>query len=198
MDKSFKNKNLLVIVFEIVVIILGIIGITYATTQIINNRTVTNLTVGEYTVEYIGDKNVTVNNLEPIDDNLVNINTKDKVIRLEFSLRGAASNKKDNLIYDVMIKNLKIHCAFLNKYTKWVLCKNGNKLSTGSLDPAFDGDALGDTMRLTNIQEDLPSHNDKYDKYVVIFWISESCDDISSCELIDQSNIVDKSVDAYR
>ena len=51
MDKSFKNKNLLVIVFEIVVIILGIIGITYATTQIINNRTVTNLTVGEYTVE---------------------------------------------------------------------------------------------------------------------------------------------------
>lgn len=194
MDKSFKNKNLLVIVFEIVVIILGIIGITYATTQIINNRTVTNLTVGEYTVEYIGDKNVTVNNLEPIDDNLVNINTKDKVIRLEFSLRGAVSNKKDDLIYDVMIKNLKVDCAFLNKYTKWVLYKNGNKLSTGSLDPAFDGDALGDTMRLTNIQEDLPSHNDKYDKYVVIFWISESCDDISSCELIDQSNIVDKSV----
>ena len=164
MDKSFKNKNLLVIVFEIVVIILGIIGITYATTQIINNRTVTNLTVGEYTVEYIGDKNVTVNNLEPIDDNLVNINTKDKVIRLEFSLRGAASNKKDDLIYDVMIKNLKVDCAFLNKYTKWVLYKNGNRLSTGSLDPAFDSDVLGDTMRLTNIQEALPSHNDSGEK----------------------------------
>lgn len=197
MDKSFNsfnNKNLLVIVFEIVVIILGVIGITYATTQIINNRTVTNLTVGEYNVEYIGDSDVLVNNLEPMEDKNVNIDTKDNVIRLEFSLRGARSNKENDLIYDVMISEMKLDCAFLNEYTKWNLYKNGTLISTGSLDPSFDGDVLSDNMRLTNIQENLPKYNEEYDKYVVIFWISESCSDIESCELIDQSGIVDKTI----
>ena len=55
-DKSFKNKNILVIVFEILVIVLGVGGITFATSKLLNDRTSTNIVAGEYNVDYIGDK----------------------------------------------------------------------------------------------------------------------------------------------
>ena len=55
-DKSFKNKNILVIVFEILVIVLGVGGITFATSKLLNDRASTNIVAGEYNVAYIGDK----------------------------------------------------------------------------------------------------------------------------------------------
>ena len=64
-----KKKNLLIIVFEIFVIVLGIIGITYATSVLINNKTATLLTASGYNVEYIGDSDIVINGLEPMDDN---------------------------------------------------------------------------------------------------------------------------------
>jgi len=189
-----KNKNILVIVFEILVIVLGILGITYAASVIVNNRTTTLLTAEEYNVEYIGDSDINFNNLEPISDNLVNYNTHDNVIRLEFSLRGVRENVEDNLIYDVMMKEMNIDCSLLNKYTKWRLFKNGKLISDGSLDPTWDGNVLSDSMRLTNIQEDLPKYNQEYDNYVLIFWISEACENLDNCELVDQSNILNSKM----
>ena len=176
MKESLKNKNLLVIIFEIIIIILGIIGITFATQKILNDRTTTNLTAGEYGLDYKGDKSVNIKDIEPIDDNLVNIDTTDNVIRLEFGVRGVSTNNNDKLIYDVMLDKMNIDCALLNKYIKWRLYKNGNLLSSGSLDPAFDGSVLTKNMRLTDIQESLPKYNQEYDNYVLLFWISESCD----------------------
>ena len=190
MKESLKNKNLLVIVFEIIVIILGIVGITLATNALINNRTSTLLTASTYDIDYKGDKEINMTDLEPISDDLININTTDKVVRIEFSLRGVKSNKDDDkLIYDVMLNDMNIDCSLLNKYTKWNLYKNNVLLSTGSLDPSFDGDILTDNMHLTEIEQDLPKYNQEYDNYVLIFWISESCDDLTTCELVDQSMI---------
>ena len=185
-----KNKNILVIVFEILVIVLGIVGITYATSVIINNRASTLLTVSDYHVDYIGNSEITVDGLEPISDNLINYDTRDNVVRVEFSLRGVKENGDVNLIYDVMMKEMNIDCSLLSKYVKWRLFKNGELLANGSLDPSWDGDVLTDSMRLTNIQEDLPKYNEDYDKYVLIFWISEACDELEKCELVDQSDIV--------
>ena len=159
MDKSFKNKNALVIVFEILVIVLGVGGITFATSKLLNDRTQTLLTTGEYNVDYVGDKEITAKDIEPMDDDLVNIDTKDNVIRLEFSLKGVSTNKEDNLIYDVMLSEMDVDCSLLNKYTKWNLYKNGKLISNGSLSPEFDGDVLGKNMKLTNIQENLPKYN---------------------------------------
>lgn len=189
MEKSFKNKNLFVIVFEVLVIALALGGITYATQKLLNNRVLTVITTGEYNIDYIGETNVAAKDLEPIDDNLVNYNSTDNVIRVEFSLRGVKENKNDKLIYDVMLTDMNIDCSLLNKYTKWNLYKNGKLISNGSMDPMFDGNVLSDNMRLTNIQENLPSYDSNYDKYVLIFWISESCNDLKTCPLIDQSNI---------
>ena len=87
-----------------------------------------------------------------------------------------------------------IDCSLLNKYTKWNLYKNGRLISNGSLDPLFDGDVLSDSMRLTTIQENLSRYDKDYDNYVLIFWISEACDDIETCELVDQSKILNSKM----
>jgi hypothetical protein len=194
MDKSLKRKNIIVIVFEILVIALGVGVITFAAARIINTRTTTLLTVGKYNVEYLGSLEVTADDLEPISDSMIGIDTHDNVARVEFSLRGVKENKADDLIYDVMLTDMNIDCSLLNKYTKWNLYKNGALLSHGSFDPSWDGDVLGDNMRLTNIQEDLPGYTDEYDNYVLLFWISETCDDLTTCELIDQSAIIDSTM----
>lgn len=190
MDSSFKNKNILVLVFEIMIIALGVAGITFAINRIVSGTAQTVVTIGEYNVDYVGESSVSASDLEPISDDLININTTDNVIRLEFSLRGVSTNKDEDLIYDIMVNEMNIDCALLNQYTKWNLYKNGNLLSSGSFSPSFDGDVLSDNFRLTTTQEDLPTHNDDYDKYVFIIWISESCDDLETCELVDQSGII--------
>ena len=190
MEKSFSNKNILVVVLEVLIVALAIAGITFATQRLLNNRTLTVVKTAEYNLDYVGNDTVTFSNLEPVSDDLINYNTTDNVIRVEFSVRGVKENKDEKLIYDVMLNEMNIDCALLNKYTKWNLYKNGRLLSSGNMDPLFDGDVLSDSMRLTEIQETLPKYNNDYDKYVLLFWISESCDDLSTCKLVDQSNII--------
>lgn len=194
MKDYIKSKNMLVIIFELIIIALGIIGITFATAKLLNDRTATLITASEYNLDYVGDSYITIDNMEPIADELVNYNTNDKVMRLSFSVRGVKSNNDDKLIYDVMLNEMDIDCALLNKYTKWNLYKNGKLISNGSLDPLFDGDVLSDSMRLTNVQENLPRYDKDYDNYVLIFWISESCNDIETCEVVDQSNILNSKM----
>ena len=194
MEKAFNNKNILIIVFEVLVITLTIGGITFATQKLLNNRTSTVIKTAEYNLDYVGSDTVTVSNLEPISDNLVNYNTIDNVVRVEFSVREIKENKDDKLIYDVMLNEMNVDCSLLNKYTKWNLYKNGKLLTSGSMDPLFDGDVLGSSMRLTEIQESLPKYNDDYDNYVLIFWISESCDDLRTCNLVDQSDIANSKL----
>ena len=175
MDNNIKNRNLLVIVFELLVIALGIIGITFATTKMLNSSTKTTIKTEKYSVDYKGDTAISIKNIEPISDDLVNNNTKENVIRIEFSLKGTKMEDNENLIYDVMLNDMNIDCSLLNKYTKWNLYKNGVLLSNGSLDPLFDGNVLTDSMKLTNRPEDLPKSNDSEDEYVLILWISERC-----------------------
>ena len=194
MKASFKNKNILVIIFELLIIALGIIGITFAASKLLDDRSATVITTDEYNLDYVGDNYVTISDIEPMDDSLVNYNTTDNVIRLAFSVKGARGNDDEKLIYDVMLNEMDIDCSLLNKYTKWNLYKNGKLISNGSLDPLFDGDVLTDSMRLTNIQENLPRYDKDYDNYVLIFWISESCDDLETCEIVDQSNILDSKM----
>ena len=194
MERSFKNRNLFVIVFEVLIIVLALGGITFATQKLISGGTLTTIKTSEYNLDYVGDSNVVASDLEPISDNLINYNTKENVVRVEFSVRGVKENDDDKLIYDVMLSDINIDCSLLNKYTKWNLYKNGRLISNGSMDPQFDGDVLGENMRLTNIQEDLPNYNSDYDKYVLIFWISESCNNLNTCDMVDQSNIVNSNM----
>ena len=193
-DSSFKNRNLLVLIFEILIILVTIGGLTFATSRMISGSN-TIITFGEYNVDYIGDTKIVVDNLEPISDSMVNYDTYDDVIRLEFSLRGVEENGDEELIYDIMVNDMNIDCSLLNQYTKWNLYKNGELLYNGSFDPKFDGNVLTNNFRLTEIQQDLPMYDEDYDRYVLIIWISEACEDLSSCELVDQSGIVNSTMD---
>lgn len=187
-DSSFKNRNLLVLLFEMFIIIVAIGGLTFATSKFIGSSTI--ITFGEYKIDYIGKTDVEVSNLEPISDKLINYDSKEGVIRLEFSLRGVEENNDEDLIYDIMLNNLDIDCSLLNEYTKWQIYKNGELLESGNFSPKFDGNVLTDNVRLTSIQQDLPKYNEDYDKYVLLIWISEACEDITNCNLVDQSEIV--------
>lgn len=189
-----KGKRIAVIFFEVFVIILGITGVTLAANRIVKDRSKIGIKAGEFYVDYKGNQEINVNELEPIDDNLINIDTEDNVIRIDFSLRGMKSNLDNNIIYDVIMDEMDIDCAFLNEYTKWNLYKNGSLLSSGNLSPSFDGSVNSKYFKLTNTQEDLPKYNEKYDNYTFILWISESCKDLNTCMLIDQSDIINSKI----
>ena len=78
---------------------------------------------------------------------MINYNTKENVVRLEFSLRGVDTNDdEENLIYDVMLSEMNIDCSLLNEYTKWNLYKNGELLYNGNFAPEFDGNVLTDNL----------------------------------------------------
>ena len=156
-----KGKRIAVIFFEVFVIILGITGVTLAANRIVKDRSKIGIKAGEFYVDYKGNQEINVNELEPIDDNLINIDTEDNVIRIDFSLRGMKSNLDNNIIYDVIMDEMDIDCAFLNEYTKWNLYKNGSLLSSGNLSPSFDGSVNSKYFKLTNTQEDLPKYNEK-------------------------------------
>lgn len=194
MEKSDKKRNTILIVTEIFIIILGIVGITVATDRLLGASSTTILTVGNYEVEFKGEISVVGNNLEPISDSLITVDRTESVLRAEFSFKSGESNGDENLIYDIMLKDMNIDCSLLNKYTKWNLYKNGTLLSTGNFSPLFDGNVLGDNLILTNIQENLPKSDEGYDNYVLIVWISESCDDLATCEYIDQSGIASSNI----
>ena len=189
-DKTFNRRNLIVLIFELLIIIVAVGGLTFATTKLMGGSS-TRIKFGEYYVDYVGNTEIVVSDLEPISDSLVNYDTKDGVVRLEFSLKGVNTNEdEDKLIYDVMINEMDIDCSLLNEYTKWNLYKNGELLYNGNFSPEFDGNVLTDNFRLTETQQNLPKYNEEYDNYVLIIWISESCDDILTCDRIDQSAIL--------
>jgi len=194
-DKTFKNRNMLVLIFEILLIIVAIGGLTFATSSLLGgSRTIINF--GEYNVDYLGEIEIVAENLEPISDSLIGYDTKDNVVRLEFSVRGVDTNENaEKLVYDVMVNEMNIDCSLLNEYTKWNLYKNGELLYNGSFSPKFDGNVLTDNLRLTETQQKLPMANEEYDNYVLIIWISEACEDITTCERVDQSDIVNSVMD---
>ena len=189
-DKTFKNRNMFVLIFEIFLIIVAVGGLTFATSALLGgSRTI--IKFGEYNVDYLGETEIVVDGLEPISDSLINIDTKDNVVRLEFSVRGVDTNENpENLIYDVMLSELNIDCSLLNEYTKWNLYKNGELIYNGNFSPLFDGNILTDNYRLTEIQQALPLAGSAYDNYVLIIWVSEACDDLTTCKLVSQNDIV--------
>ena len=193
MDNSFKSKNIAVIVFELFIILLGVGGITFATSRLIGTRSNTVIKTGMYSLNYVENENIS-NNLEPISDDLINIDRQDNVLRIAFSLKGVKENARDDLIYDVMLKNISIDNNLLNRYTKWNLYKNGVLLSSGNFDPSFDGDVLSDYYYLTTNQETLKNYDEEYDQFVFIVWISEACNDLLDCEYIDQGNVDGSSI----
>lgn len=197
--KNIIKKNIRFISAMIVVIILGIFGISYALKVAPFNKIAVNIKSANMDVNISYDSGVNgadisnSGNLLPINDNLVTGPTvsDSRVLKAKFYVTGNTSNP-ENSIYDVAIHDFNVDCELRTEDLKWRLYKNGTLLSSGNLSPKFDT-MSNNRLVLTETQQDLTTTKDEY---VFLLWISESCSgDIATCSKEqDQSKYLGKSL----
>ena len=146
---NIKDKKI-VIVYVFVVLLL-IIGITYA---LVNSDLLFNLTTGAIAIDDSAYGNTTFDNsnldMVPILDSEVE-NKENNVIKINFKVGGNSTNNSKNIIYDIALNGLEVNCSLLSPYMKWKLVKNGTEIATGSLDYKFDIIDKNGRLVLTNI-----------------------------------------------
>ena len=197
--KNIIKKNIRFISAMIVVIILGIFGISYALKVAPFNKIAVNIKSANMDVNISYDSGVNgadisnSGNLLPINDSLVTGPTvsDSRVLKAKFYVTGNTSNP-ENSIYDVAIHDFNVDCELRTEDLKWRLYKNGTLLSSGNLSPKFDT-ISNNRLVLTETQQDLTTTKDEY---VFLLWISESCSgDIANCSKEqDQSKYLGKSL----
>ena len=199
MEEEKTTKKLLLTISFVALLILSALYLTYSLRQETdpNKAVVEILKLDE---EAYGNTEFNNENLElkPILDKNVN-KESNNVIYINFNVGGSSENNTNQIIYDIALTDLDISCDLLSPYIKWKLIKNGNEISTGSLDYHFD--TIKDKrLVLTNIQQDLVSYNkDKstYDHYDFYMWISDSCqeENILECKQSEsQTNLLGKNI----
>ena len=198
MKRLIKENSKFIIVMSIV-IILGIIGITYALKVAAFNPIGLNATTGTINanITYDGDNTSTITNTDkmlPISDTLVDINTTDeRILKVSFNITGV-SNNPDNTIYDISLRDINMDKELKSLYVKWRLYKNNTLLSEGNFSPSFDVKE-NNRLVLTEVQQDLTTNTDKY---VYLMWISEICTgDITTCDsTVNQNKYSNKTFNA--
>lgn len=192
MDKSF-NKNALVITIEVIAIILGVVGITYAASTLSSS---VNVSASNLNVVYTGDKTVTATDLSP-RVTAPTVSETSNVARVAFTVKGASANVNSNIIYDIMLDSINADSAFFNSYVKWRLYKNSSLLSEGNMSYAFDSSLKDNKLTLTETQQDMPSNSSTADSYVFLMWIEETCTDVLNCgSAANQNGLIGKSFQA--
>ena len=198
MKRLIKENSKFIIVMSIV-IVLGIIGITYALKVAAFNPIGLNTTTGTINanITYDGNNTSTITNTNkmlPINDTLVDINTTDeRVLKVSFNITGVSTNP-DNTIYDISLRDINMDKELKSLYVKWRLYKNNTLLSEGNFSPSFDVKE-NNRLVLTEIQQDLTTNTDKY---VYLMWISEVCTgDITTCDsTVNQNKYSNKAFNA--
>ena len=192
MDKSF-NKNALVITIEVIAIVLGVVGITYAASTLSSS---VNVSASNLNVVYTGDKTVTATDLSP-RVTAPTVSETSNVARVAFTVKGASNNVNSNIIYDIMLDSINADSAFFNSYVKWRLYKNNSLLSEGNMSYSFDSSLRDNKLTLTNIQQDMPSNSSTADSYLFLMWIEETCTDVLNCgSAANQNGLIGKSFQA--
>ena len=198
MKRLIKENSKFIIVMSIV-IVLGIIGITYALKVAAFNPIGLNTTTGTINanITYDGNNTSTITNTDkmfPINDTLVDINTTDeRVLKVSFNITGVNTNP-DNTIYDISLRDINMDKELKSLYVKWRLYKNNTLLSEGNFSPSFDVKE-NNRLVLTEVQQDLTTNTDKY---VYLMWISEVCTgDITTCDsTLNQNKYSNKTFNA--
>ena len=194
-----KVKDIRIIFLYIIVVIMLLIGFTYAISE--KNLALTiNTAQIEIDESAYGETTFNTNNLDfrPILDTDVET-LANNVIKIDFMVGGASTNNTDNIIYDIALNDLSVNCELLSPYIKWKLIKNGTELSNGSLDYKFDTIVNG-RMVLTPTQQDLAGYSASktgYDSYTFYMWFSDSCQDANISKCIgkyDQSALLGKQL----
>lgn len=197
MKNIIKNNSKFIIVM-LLVIVLGIAGVTVAIKVGNFNPIAINTTTGNISATISYDSSVnsstvtSTGKMLPIKDSLVTGTsvTDARVLKVKFTVTGKSTNPA-NSIYDISLRNITMDKELKSLNVKWRLYKNNTLLSSGNLSPSFDV-MENNRMVLTNTQQDLTASSDTY---IFLMWISESCTgDISSCTSSeDQSKYINKN-----
>lgn len=199
MEEEKTSKKLLLTISFVAILFLSALYLTYSLSQG-NNPEKTNVDILKLDEDAYG--NTEFNNekleLKPILDKKVN-KESNNVIYINFNVGGSSENNTNQIIYDIALTELDVSCDLLSPYMKWKLIKNGNEISTGSLDYHFDT-IKNKRLVLTNIQQDLVSYSEDkstYDHYEFYMWMSDSCqeENILECKQSEsQSNLLGKNI----
>ena len=183
--KIIEDKRILSL--YIIVICVLVIGVTYALGTYSMGL---NITTGLIAVDAsaYGKTSFDTSKIDfrPILDSEVTTNAEN-VIKIAFTVGGASTNNNDNIIYDIALADLQIHCNLISSYIKWKLLKDGTDLSSGSLDKGIKDNRLV----LTEEQFDLPDYNASktgYHNYTFYMWMSDSCQSSNIKQCIDNEN----------
>ena len=197
MKDIIKNNSKFIIVM-LLVIVLGVVGVTVAIKVGNFNPIAINTTTGNIsaTISYDGSVNsstvTSTGKMLPIKDSLVTGTsvTDARVLKVKFTVTGKSTNPA-NSIYDISLRNITMDDALKDSNIKWQLYKNNTLLSSGNFSPSFDV-MENNRMVLTTTQQDLTT---TASTYVFLMWISESCTvDIANCTNSDnQFKYVGKS-----
>ena len=190
--RAYIKNNIKFLIAMIIVITLGIIGITYAIkigefTAIGLNANISIISANITYDSTVNEGNITsTGNMLPISDTLVTgVDVTDtRVLKVKFMVTGV-SNNPSNTIYDISLRDINMSSALKTEEIKWKLYKNGTEISTGNFSPTFDI-MENNRLVLTNTQQDLTTSTDTY---VFLMWISESCtDDLTTCTITNSQN----------
>lgn len=196
MKDIIKNNSKFIIVM-LLVIVLGVVGVTVAVKVGNFNPIAINTTTGNISATISYDSSVnsstvtSTGKMLPIKDSLVTGTsvTDARVLKVKFTVTGKSTNPA-NSIYDISLRNITMDKELKSLNVKWRLYKNNTLLSSGSFAPSFDA-IQNSRMVLTSTQQDLTT---TASTYVFLMWISESCTgDITSCTSSeDQSKYISK------
>lgn len=184
MKNIIKNNSKFIIVM-LLVIVLGITGVTVAIKVGNFNHIAINTTTGNISATISYDSSVnsstvtSTGKMLPIEDSLVTGTsvTDARVLKVKFTVTGKSTNPA-NSIYDISLRNITMDKELKSLNVKWRLYKNNTLLSSGNFSPSFDV-IENNRLVLTNTQQDLTT---TASTYVFLMWISETCTgDITSC-----------------
>ena len=184
MKNIIKNNSKFIIVM-LLVIVLGITGVTVAIKVGNFNPIAINTTTGNISATISYDSSVnsstvtSTGKMLPIEDSLVTGTsvTDARVLKVKFTVTGKSTNPA-NSIYDISLRNITMDKELKSLNVKWRLYKNNTLLSDGNFSPSFDV-IENNRLVLTNTQQDLTT---TASTYVFLMWISETCTgDITSC-----------------
>lgn len=197
MKDIIKNNSKFIIVM-LLIIVLGITGVTVAIKVGNFNPIAINTTTGNISATISYDSSVnsstvtSTGKMLPIEDSLVTGTsvTDARVLKVKFTVTGKSTNPA-NSIYDISLRNITMDDALKDSNVKWRLYKNNTLLYSGDFSPTFDV-MENNRMVLTTTQQDLTT---TASTYVFLMWISESCaGDIANCTNSDnQFKYVGKS-----
>lgn len=202
--KNLLKNNLKFIIAMVVVITLGVTGITFAIN--IDTFNPIGINIGTATlganITYLNGSSATITStgkLLPINDNKKEItpdSTDESILKIDFKLSGISTNP-NNTIMDISLNNISMDCELKSEYFKWKLYKEEALLSSGSFSPKFDS-MKNNRLVLTNTQERLTTNEDKY---TLLIYLAESCTgDLSTCNAnsgsYNQETLLNKSFSA--